>query len=104
MRMKSRILLIITLLLLSGCSSTPSYVPVASPVGLKKEIAWDASFENARKAAQAQRKPLMIDFYADWCKFCKEMDEKTYSDSQVQHAAEDFISVKVNTDHRPDLA
>jgi len=35
------------------------------------------------KAASAQNKPVMLDFYADWCVSCKEMERYTFSDPGV---------------------
>jgi thiol:disulfide interchange protein DsbD len=34
-------------------------------------------------AAGAQNRPVMLDFYADWCVSCKEMERYTFSDPQV---------------------
>ncbi|MFK7995632.1 MAG: protein-disulfide reductase DsbD [Granulosicoccus sp.] len=34
--------------------------------------------------ASAQGRPVMLDFYADWCVSCKEMEAFTFSDSRVQ--------------------
>ncbi len=36
--------------------------------------------------AKAQNKPVMLDFYADWCVSCKEMEMLTFSDPAVQKA------------------
>lgn len=35
-------------------------------------------------ALKGAGRPVMLDFYADWCKSCKEMDRFTFSDAQVQ--------------------
>lgn len=39
--------------------------------------------ERALADAQAQNKPLMLDFYADWCIECKRMEKTTFTDDQV---------------------
>jgi thiol:disulfide interchange protein DsbD len=33
---------------------------------------------------QSAKKPVMLDFYADWCVSCKEMERFTFSDASVQ--------------------
>lgn len=47
------------------------------------------SFEQIASSAEldallaASDRPVMLDFYADWCTSCKEMERKTFSDPQV---------------------
>jgi thiol:disulfide interchange protein DsbD len=43
-----------------------------------------ADFERALADAQSAGRPLMLDFYADWCVSCKEMEERTFTDEGVQ--------------------
>jgi len=37
-------------------------------------------------AASSQGKTAMLDFYADWCVSCKEMEAYTFTDPQVKDA------------------
>jgi thiol:disulfide interchange protein DsbD len=45
-----------------------------------------ADLENAVAAAKAAGRPVMLDFYADWCVSCKEMEKYTFPDAGVQSA------------------
>jgi len=67
------------------------------------EIQWETDFNTALKKAAAQKKPVMVDMYTDWCSWCKVLDKKTYSDSGVIEQAKDFISVKVDGDKNTNL-
>ncbi|MCK5362930.1 MAG: protein-disulfide reductase DsbD, partial [Gammaproteobacteria bacterium] len=40
----------------------------------------------ALRVASAQGRPVMLDYYADWCVSCKEMERYTFSDASVQAA------------------
>jgi thiol:disulfide interchange protein DsbD len=49
-----------------------------------KRIKSVADFDRELAAAQAAGRPLMLDFYADWCVSCKEMEDQTFTDPGVQ--------------------
>jgi thiol:disulfide interchange protein DsbD len=52
------------------------FVPIHSVAGLDREVA----------LASREGKPVMVDFYADWCTSCKEMEATTFLDPSVRRA------------------
>jgi thiol:disulfide interchange protein DsbD len=45
---------------------------------------------------RAQGRPVMLDFYADWCVTCKELEKYTFTDPNVQAALEDTILLQAD--------
>ena len=49
-----------------------------------KRIKSVAELDAELKQAAAEQKPVMLDFYADWCVSCKELEAYTFTDPAVQ--------------------
>ncbi|MBU4310721.1 thioredoxin family protein, partial [bacterium] len=52
-------------------------------------IKWYENFDGGLAEAKRTGKPIMIDFYTDWCHWCDELDKKVYTNSDVIKLAED---------------
>jgi thioredoxin-related protein len=68
------------------------------------ELRWHTTVDEAAKVAQPGNKPMLLDFVADWCAACGVMDKDVYQTADFERAASDFVLVRVDADHRTDLA
>lgn len=58
--------------------------------------------EQALNQAKAQQQIVMLDFYADWCVSCKEMEKYTFSDPSVQQALSGVMLLKADVTKNDD--
>ena len=72
-------------------------VLVGSRVMRGPGVSWHAYSAQVLAEAQSLQKPVIIDFYADWCAPCRELDEVTFHDPEiVKQAEKDFVMIKVD--------
>ena len=66
---------------------------------------WLAWSDDAFEQANAAGKLVLLDLTAEWCIFCKKMDQTTYRDPAVVKTIENhFIPVRAADETHPDLA
>jgi thiol:disulfide interchange protein DsbD len=46
--------------------------------------------------AESKGKKVMLDFYADWCTSCQELEHVTFSDARVKAALSDYVLVQAD--------
>lgn len=63
-----------------------SFKTIKSVADLEREVA----------AASAAGRPVMLDFYADWCISCKEFEKYTFSDPQVIAALGNAVALQAD--------
>ena len=53
----------------------------------------DSNFDSA---VAGKSQPVMVDFYADWCTSCKELDEITFKDPAVIQSLNDYLLIRAD--------
>lgn len=97
--MKKYLFLSIAFLSLGGVLfSAFSAEKIQEPIA--NQISW-VGLEKAAQLAKSNPKPILIDVYTDWCKWCRVMDETTYLDAEmIKYINTNFYAVKLNAEHK----
>ena len=88
---------LIILLLIVGCGKQASE-------DNKNGIKWGNNLDLAFAIASNSNKLIMIDFMAEWCPPCKEMDKITFSNANIIKKSNEFIPIQIDVDKQQNLA
>ena len=86
---------LIILLLIVGCGDQ---------VSKNNGIKWKNNLDSAFAIASKSNKLIMIDFMAEWCSPCQEMDKKTFSNTKIIKKSNEFIPVRIDVDKQQNIA
>ncbi|MEQ1636087.1 MAG: protein-disulfide reductase DsbD [Methylococcales bacterium] len=67
----------------------------SAPIKFKR-IRSSAELDGVIKQASIHKQMVMLDFYADWCVSCKEMEAYTFSDPKVQQRLSNMVLVQAD--------
>ena len=68
----------------AGSASMPAFTRVGSLAELDRAV------------ASAAGRPVMLDFYADWCVSCKEMERYTFTDAKVRQRLGEMVKLQAD--------
>ncbi|HAJ33383.1 MAG TPA: hypothetical protein DCK79_08425 [Candidatus Atribacteria bacterium] len=101
---RNKIMVLVTLLVIIFFFGLKSYFKIdeqnAEAVKEAKPFALNwLSYNEGLALAAKENKYILIDFYTDWCGYCKKMDKETYSKEEVKKILnENFVVIKVNAE------
>lgn len=92
-------------LIVMSCSEVDSQTKskqkanVENKSGKAMETNFVLNFNEGLDKAAKEKKNMIVDFYTDWCHWCKVMDEKTFAnDSVAAKLSKRFVTVRINAE------
>jgi len=80
-----------------GAAAVVLLLALATGYSLKHEgVTWEAFSEQKLDEARRSGVPVLIDFHADWCAPCQQMEQTTFKDRSVVKAAKEVVRLRVD--------
>lgn len=74
---------------ISGCATAKKQPPA---------VTWAHAMDAALADAGKANRPILMDFYTDWCEWCKALDDTTYVDPAFIEYSKKFTCARVNAE------
>ncbi len=72
------------------------YLSKTDNTSATEKMAWQHYSDDYYTTAMSNERPVIIDFYADWCIPCKELDKFTFTDQEIIALSGEFDLIKVD--------
>lgn len=93
--MKYTLLIVLTAIATVGCKQEG---PAVNTINTDGTLNW-LTIQTAETVGNPTDKLFLLDMYTDWCGWCKRMEERTFSDPEVQaYLDEHFYLIKMNAE------
>ncbi len=68
------------------------------------EVHWSTDVEKSLQAANSKNTPILMQFTASWCVYCKRMEKTTFADPQLaERINQQYTAIQVDADKHKDL-
>lgn len=100
--MKVRAGIVISMSLFAGVTF---HTAQAAPPETKSEISWRSDLKKAHQESVKLNQPMMIVFGAEWCTYCRKMEQTTLTDpTLIQTINQNYIPVHLDFDDERKVA
>ncbi len=72
---------------------------LVKPSPAAQGVVWRDYSDQALVQAENEGKPVIIDFSADWCVACKELEHETFVDPEVVRLSKQFVTLRADLTH-----
>ena len=77
-----------------------SWNAVATAGGPGKNVRWQKDLKSAHKVAQAEGKPILLVFGAEWCTYCHKLEKNVLDQpATAEYINANFVPVHLDADH-----
>jgi len=95
-QIKKGFLLLLLVLGLALGAKAVWYKNAAPAAPTYEKLNWQEYSDSALMAAKRDRRPVIVDFWADWCVACKELEMFTFSTPNVRELSKEFLLLKLD--------
>lgn len=83
-------------LAVAGLLGAVLWVRAMPPLPPDARMTWASDIDAARTLAAREGKPMLVDFGADWCEACGELDRHVFTDPRVVSQSRRFVTLRVD--------
>lgn len=77
------------------------FAVLLAPASPLAALTWHTDAKQAEALAAAGDRLIVVDLYADWCTWCKVLDEQVFSSEPFEAFVRDFVLLRLDVDHDP---